>query len=195
MTIGGMAKGSGMIHPNMATMLGVSLGFSLSLFAFKKLVVDKWCTSSRSSQPTPRSPVMFGEKWFRLRSAEASIRLAYVLFFRFLAVSLLSLCVEPVRVWVFSCAQVDGDTSTNDTVIALASGLSGAPRISSLDTHEAKELQSSLDAVTFSFLFFSIYCIGNRNGFIVRWLPNPSQDKEILSRGKTLSAINSHRAI
>lgn len=44
--------------------------------------------------------------------------------------------------------QVDGDTSTNDTVIALASGLSGAPRISSLDSHEAEIFQASLDAVT-----------------------------------------------
>lgn len=44
--------------------------------------------------------------------------------------------------------QVDGDTSTNDTVIALASGLSGSPRISSLQSHEAVELQAGLDAVT-----------------------------------------------
>lgn len=44
--------------------------------------------------------------------------------------------------------QVDGDTSTNDTVIALASGLSGSPRISSLQSDEAIELQACLDAVT-----------------------------------------------
>ncbi|XP_019440953.1 PREDICTED: arginine biosynthesis bifunctional protein ArgJ, chloroplastic isoform X2 [Lupinus angustifolius] len=62
--VGGMAKGSGMIHPNMATMLGV-----------------------------------------------------------------------------------DGDTSTNDTVIALASGLSGLGCISSLDSDEATQLQGCLDAV------------------------------------------------
>ena len=43
--------------------------------------------------------------------------------------------------------QVDGDTSTNDTVIALASGLSGLPRISSLESPEAIELQACLDAV------------------------------------------------
>ncbi|KAL9256250.1 Arginine biosynthesis bifunctional protein ArgJ, chloroplastic-like protein, partial [Drosera capensis] len=62
--IGGMAKGSGMIHPNMATMLGV-----------------------------------------------------------------------------------DGDCSTNDTVIALASGLSGSSEISSLNSDEAKQLQACLDVV------------------------------------------------
>lgn len=44
--------------------------------------------------------------------------------------------------------QVDGDTSTNDTVIALASGLSGSPRISSLESPEAIEFQACLDAVT-----------------------------------------------
>ena len=43
--------------------------------------------------------------------------------------------------------QVDGDTSTNDTVIALASGLSGSPRISSLQSDEARQLQACLDAV------------------------------------------------
>lgn len=44
--------------------------------------------------------------------------------------------------------QVDGDTSTNDTVIALASGLSGSNTISSLDSYEAEQLQSCLDAVS-----------------------------------------------
>lgn len=43
--------------------------------------------------------------------------------------------------------QVDGDTSTNDTVIALASGLSGMHCISSLDSDEAIQLQACLDAV------------------------------------------------
>lgn len=43
--------------------------------------------------------------------------------------------------------QVDGDTSTNDTVIALASGLSGAARISNLNGPEASQLQLCLDAV------------------------------------------------
>lgn len=43
--------------------------------------------------------------------------------------------------------QVDGDTSTNDTVIALASGLSGSTRISSLNDHEAMHLQACLDVV------------------------------------------------
>ncbi|KAL6011262.1 hypothetical protein ACLOJK_001707 [Asimina triloba] len=48
----------------------------------------------------------------------------------------------------FNQITVDGDTSTNDTVIALASGLSGSTRISSLDNHDAQKLQSCLDAVS-----------------------------------------------
>ncbi|XP_034695078.1 arginine biosynthesis bifunctional protein ArgJ, chloroplastic isoform X2 [Vitis riparia] len=47
----------------------------------------------------------------------------------------------------FNQITVDGDTSTNDTVIALASGLSGSTRISSLISHEAIQLQACLDAV------------------------------------------------
>ncbi|CAK8565267.1 unnamed protein product [Lathyrus sativus] len=43
--------------------------------------------------------------------------------------------------------QVDGDTSTNDTVIALASGMSGLSHISSLESYEAIQLQACLDAV------------------------------------------------
>lgn len=43
--------------------------------------------------------------------------------------------------------QVDGDTSTNDTVIALASGLSESTLISSLKSQEAMQLQACLDVV------------------------------------------------
>ena len=46
--------------------------------------------------------------------------------------------------------QVDGDTSTNDTVIALASGLSGSTRIASIDSYEALQLQACLDAVIYA---------------------------------------------
>jgi len=43
---------------------------------------------------------------------------------------------------------VDGDTSTNDCVIAMASGLSGLSRIQSLDSIEAQQFQACLDAVS-----------------------------------------------
>ncbi|CAI0471763.1 unnamed protein product, partial [Linum tenue] len=91
--IGGIAKGSGMIHPNMATMLGV-------------ITTDALVES---------------EVWRKM-----------------------------VKIAVnrsFNQITVDGDTSTNDTVIALASGLSGKTPISSLHSHEAEQLQAGLDAV------------------------------------------------
>ncbi|RVW39663.1 Arginine biosynthesis bifunctional protein ArgJ, chloroplastic [Vitis vinifera] len=91
--VGGMAKGSGMIHPNMATMLGVVTTDAL-------VASDVW-----------RKMVQIAVN----RS--------------------------------FNQITVDGDTSTNDTVIALASGLSGSTRISSLISHEAIQLQACLDAV------------------------------------------------
>ena len=70
-TVGGMAKGSGMIHPNMATMLGY-------------LTTD----------------AAIGQ-----RALQAALRQA----------------VDQS----FNCITVDGDTSTNDTVLCLANGMAG----------------------------------------------------------------------
>ena len=70
-TVGGMAKGSGMIHPNMATMLAY-------------LTTD----------------VAIGR-----RALQLALRLA----------------VDQS----FNCITVDGDTSTNDTVLCLANGMAG----------------------------------------------------------------------
>lgn len=74
-TIGGMAKGSGMIHPNMATMLGY-------------LTTDAAITRTALQHA--------------LTLANASS---------------------------FNCITVDGDTSTNDTVLCLANGLAANRRI------------------------------------------------------------------
>jgi glutamate N-acetyltransferase / amino-acid N-acetyltransferase len=75
MTIGGMAKGSGMIHPNMATMLAY-------------FTTDASITKSALQQA-------------------------------------LSLATNES----FNCISVDGDTSTNDTVLCLANGMAGNRRI------------------------------------------------------------------
>lgn len=91
--VGGMAKGSGMIHPNMATLLGVITTDAL-------VASDIWRNMVRIA--VNRS---------------------------------------------FNQITVDGDTSTNDTVIALASGISGSTRISSIHSYEARQLQACLDAV------------------------------------------------
>ena len=75
LTIGGMAKGSGMIHPDMATMLA-------------------YLTTDASIAP---------------RALQAALTRAVNA--------------------TFNCISVDGDTSTNDTVLCLANGQAGNPTI------------------------------------------------------------------
>ncbi|KAI5084636.1 hypothetical protein GOP47_0000805 [Adiantum capillus-veneris] len=91
--IGGMAKGSGMIHPNMATMLGV-------VTCDAAVAADVWRAMIRTA--VGRS---------------------------------------------FNQITVDGDTSTNDTLLAFTSGASGIALISSTDCPEGLQLQRALDAV------------------------------------------------
>ncbi|KAE8689768.1 Arginine biosynthesis bifunctional protein ArgJ [Hibiscus syriacus] len=91
--IGGMAKGSGMIHPNMATMLGV-------------ITTDALVES---------------DVWRKMVQVAVSRS--------------------------FNQITVDGDTSTNDSVIAFASGLAGSNWITSMSTYDAALLQAGLDAV------------------------------------------------
>jgi glutamate N-acetyltransferase/amino-acid N-acetyltransferase len=76
-TIGGMAKGAGMIHPNMATMLA---------FVTTDASIDR---------------------------------------------ATLKACVDDAVEHSFNRISVDGDTSTNDTVIVLANGMSGTNPIKS----------------------------------------------------------------
>eukprot|EP00882_Tetradesmus_deserticola_P016115 GHRQ01017191.1.p1 GENE.GHRQ01017191.1~~GHRQ01017191.1.p1 ORF type:complete len:475 (+),score=206.66 GHRQ01017191.1:72-1427(+) len=91
--IGGMCKGSGMIHPNMATMLGV-------------------VTCDADVEP---------EVWRGMlrRACDAS----------------------------FNAITVDGDTSTNDTVIGLASGKSGAALITDEASADGSTLEAALTAL------------------------------------------------
>ncbi|CAI5507518.1 unnamed protein product, partial [Closterium sp. Naga37s-1] len=91
--LGGMAKGSGMIHPNMATMLGV-------VTCDAAVVPDLW-------------------KHVVLTAVQRS----------------------------FNQITVDGDTSTNDCVIALASGKAGGPVIADSASEEGRQLQAAMDAV------------------------------------------------
>ncbi|MHC5828623.1 MAG: bifunctional ornithine acetyltransferase/N-acetylglutamate synthase, partial [Nostoc sp.] len=90
--IGGIAKGSGMIHPNMATMLA---------FVTCDAVV---------------SPHLWQQ--MLARAADRS----------------------------FNSITVDGDTSTNDSLIALANGQSRTPAITELGA-EAEKLEAMLTAV------------------------------------------------
>ena len=88
-TIGGMAKGSGMIHPNMATMLGVV-------------------------------------------TTDAAVEAA-----------LLQQMLRVANNHSFNRITVDGDTSTNDTVILLANGASGV----AIDANNAAAFQAALTHV------------------------------------------------
>ncbi|MEW6245926.1 MAG: bifunctional glutamate N-acetyltransferase/amino-acid acetyltransferase ArgJ [Nitrospirota bacterium] len=94
-TVGGMAKGSGMIHPDMATMLAYLT------------------TDARITQPS------------------------------------LQLALRAAVDQSFNCISVDGDTSTNDTVLCLANGLAGNTIIEA-DTSDARLFQRLLDAACLS---------------------------------------------
>jgi glutamate N-acetyltransferase/amino-acid N-acetyltransferase len=92
-TIGGMAKGSGMIHPNMATMLS-----------------------------TITTDAMLSPELLRAALRHAAER-------------------------SFHCISVDGDTSTNDTLLGLANGQANLPPITSLDTPAGQAFLAGLTAL------------------------------------------------
>jgi len=92
-TVTGMAKGSGMIHPNMATMLGYI------------------ATDAAVSQAVLQQ--MVGA------ASDAS----------------------------FNCITVDGDTSTNDALMLIATGKSGAPAITDTGSETCKLLQAAVTEV------------------------------------------------
>eukprot|EP00892_Ulva_mutabilis_P004249 jgi/Ulvmu1/2196/UM013_0042.1 len=91
--LGGMAKGSGMIHPNMATMLAL-------LTCDAAVAPDVW--SAMLKRAVTRS---------------------------------------------FNAITVDGDTSTNDTVLALASGAAGNDVIADAGAPAAQRLEAAMTAV------------------------------------------------
>jgi glutamate N-acetyltransferase/amino-acid N-acetyltransferase len=92
-TITGIAKGSGMIHPNMATMLGYI------------------ATDAAIAQPVLQAMVS--------HAANRS----------------------------FNCITVDGDTSTNDALILIATGKSALPEIKTARSQVAKILQTAITEV------------------------------------------------
>lgn len=92
-TIGGMCKGSGMIHPNMCTMLG---------FVTSDIAISK---------------------------------------------ELLQEALREDVVDTFNMISVDGDTSTNDTLVVLANGLAGNPEITTKndDYYKFREALNYID--------------------------------------------------
>ncbi len=92
-TLTGIAKGSGMIHPNMATMLGYI------------------ATDAAVAQPLLQRMVK--------QAGDAS----------------------------FNCITVDGDTSTNDALMLIATGKSGAPAITDISSEGYTQLQAAVTEV------------------------------------------------
>ncbi|CAH1203041.1 Glutamate N-acetyltransferase / Amino-acid acetyltransferase [Candidatus Nitrotoga sp. BS] len=92
-TITGIAKGSGMIHPNMATMLGYI------------------ATDAAVAQPLLQQ--------LATHASDAS----------------------------FNCITVDGDTSTNDALIVIATGMSGAQAIVDVTSRAFEQLQAAITDV------------------------------------------------
>ncbi len=88
--VSGISKGSGMIHPNMATMLGM-------------LVTDA------AVAPAVLQTVL-----------SAAVNVSY------------------------NCISVDGDTSTNDTVVLMANGQSGAPLLASAEDPRFEAFQAEI---------------------------------------------------
>ena len=91
--IGGMSKGSGMIHPNMCTMLG------------------------------------------------------YVTTDACIAQSLLQKALSEIVVDTFNMISVDGDTSTNDTLLVFANGCAGNAEITDINSDDYKAFYEALHAV------------------------------------------------
>ncbi|MDO4261474.1 MAG: bifunctional glutamate N-acetyltransferase/amino-acid acetyltransferase ArgJ [Eubacteriales bacterium] len=92
-TVGGMCKGSGMIHPNMCTMLG----FVTTDAAITKELLQKALSDDVKD--------------------------------------------------TYNMVSVDGDTSTNDTVLLLANGMAGNPVIDDPDSPEYAEFKKALNYV------------------------------------------------
>jgi len=91
--IGGTSKGAGMIHPNMATMLGVIC---------TDVSISPECLQEALSYTVKRT---------------------------------------------YNCIDVDGDTSTNDTVVALANGYAGNETITSTSSQDYIDFRDALTSV------------------------------------------------
>jgi len=145
-TVGGMCKGSGMIHPNMCTMLGfvttdVNISKELLLEALRQDVQD-----------------------------------------------------------TYNMVSVDGDTSTNDTVLLLANGMAGNPEI----TEKNKDYQTFREALNYVNTTLAKKIAGDGEGatalFEVKVIGAKSKEqavalsKSVVTSSLTKAAIYGHDA-
>lgn len=145
-TIGGMCKGSGMIHPNMCTMLG----FVMTDAAISRKLLQKALSAS----------------------------------------------IEDT----FNMVSIDGDTSTNDTVLLLANGMAGNPEI----TEENEDYQAFYEALNYINTCLARKIAGDGEGctalFEVKVIGAESKEqavilsKSIVTSSLTKAAIYGHDA-
>lgn len=145
-TVGGMCKGSGMIHPNMCTMLGfITTDVNIS----KKLL---------------------------LKALQENVKDTY------------------------NMVSVDGDTSTNDTVLLLANGMAGNPEI----TEENEDYRAFCEALNVVNTFLARKIAGDGEGatalFEVKVVGAASKEeavtlsKSVVTSSLTKAAIYGHDA-
>lgn len=156
-SVGGMCKGSGMIHPNMATMLGV-------VTTDAAVDVEVWRGILRRATDASFNAV--GGRELKGWGGGAAVVLGVPV-----GVAGSGACVpngwkEPhvccthgyelpcltmtaPRLPAAAALQitVDGDTSTNDTVIGLASGAAGTPLITDANSQDGKTLEAAVTAL------------------------------------------------
>ena len=135
-TVGGMCKGSGMIHPNMCTMLG----FVTTDAAISKEMLQKALSANIKD--------------------------------------------------TFNMVSVDGDTSTNDTVLLLANGMAGNPEI----TEEGADYDKFMEALNYINTCLSKKIAGDGEGatalFEVKIIgAKTKEDAVILSKSVVTSSL------
>ena len=145
-TVGGMCKGSGMIHPNMCTMLG----FVTTDAAISKEMLQKALSANIKD--------------------------------------------------TFNMVSVDGDTSTNDTVLLLANGMAGNPEI----TEEGADFDKFMEALNYINTCLSKKIAGDGEGatalFEVKILGAKTKEdavtlsKSVVTSSLTKAAIYGHDA-
>ena len=145
-TVGGMCKGSGMIHPNMCTMLG----FVTTDAAISKEMLQKALSTNIKD--------------------------------------------------TFNMVSVDGDTSTNDTVLLLANGMAGNPEI----TEEGAEFDKFMEALNYINTCLSKKIAGDGEGatalFEVKIIGAKTKEdavtlsKSVVTSSLTKAAIYGHDA-
>lgn len=145
-TIGGMCKGSGMIHPNMCTMLG----FVTTDAAISQEMLQKALSTDVKD--------------------------------------------------TFNMISVDGDTSTNDTLLLLANGLAGNPEI----TEENEDYRAFLEALNYVNTYLARKMAGDGEGatalFTVKVVGAKTKEqavvlsKSVITSNLTKAAIFGHDA-